>query len=58
MKNRLKAAQTGHSLLKRKSEALTRRFRDILKKIVDVRISSSSGYSDINVLVSTTVGET
>ncbi|RKO96477.1 hypothetical protein CXG81DRAFT_19720 [Caulochytrium protostelioides] len=33
MKIRLKGAQTGHSLLKRKSEALTRRFRDIVKRI-------------------------
>ena len=36
MKNRLKGAHTGHSLLKRKSEALTRRFREIVKKIDDV----------------------
>jgi vacuolar-type H+-ATPase subunit D/Vma8 len=36
MKNRLKGAHTGHSLLKRKSEALTRRFREILKKIDEV----------------------
>ncbi|KAJ3332185.1 H(+)-transporting V1 sector ATPase subunit D, partial [Kappamyces sp. JEL0680] len=33
LKNRLKGAHTGHSLLKRKSEALTRRFRDIVGKI-------------------------
>ncbi|KAJ3299868.1 H(+)-transporting V1 sector ATPase subunit D [Borealophlyctis nickersoniae] len=37
MKNRLKGAQTGHSLLKRKSEALTRRFRDIVKKIDEAK---------------------
>ncbi|KAL5039512.1 hypothetical protein BDV3_002903 [Batrachochytrium dendrobatidis] len=37
MKNRLKGAQTGHSLLKRKSEALTRRFRDILRKIDEAK---------------------
>ena len=36
MKNRLKGAHTGHSLLKRKSEALTRRFREIVKKIDEV----------------------
>jgi V-type H+-transporting ATPase subunit D len=36
MKNRLKGAINGHSLLKRKSEALTRRFRDIVRKIVEV----------------------
>lgn len=36
MKQKLKGAQTGHSLLKRKSEALTKRFRDIVKKIDDV----------------------
>ena len=38
MKNRLKGAQTGHSLLKRKAEALTRRFREIVKKIKDAKI--------------------
>jgi len=31
----LKGAQNGHNLLKRKSEALTRRFREITKKIED-----------------------
>lgn len=38
MKNRLKGAQTGHSLLKRKSEALTRRFREIVAKIDAVEL--------------------
>lgn len=33
MKSKLKGAQQGHSLLKRKSEALTKKFREILKKI-------------------------
>jgi V-type H+-transporting ATPase subunit D len=33
MKSKLKGAQTGHSLLKRKSEALTKRFRDITRRI-------------------------
>ncbi|KAI8812703.1 ATP synthase subunit D-domain-containing protein [Cladochytrium replicatum] len=37
MKNRLNGAQTGHSLLKRKSEALTRRFREIVKKIDEAK---------------------
>ncbi|KAF9132042.1 H(+)-transporting V1 sector ATPase subunit D [Mortierella sp. 14UC] len=37
MKQKLKGAQTGHSLLKRKSEALTKRFRDIVKKIDDAK---------------------
>lgn len=36
MKTKLKGAQQGHSLLKRKSEALTKRFRDITKRIDDV----------------------
>jgi V-type H+-transporting ATPase subunit D len=35
MKSKLKGAQNGHNLLKRKSEALTRRFREITKKIED-----------------------
>ncbi|KAJ1962111.1 H(+)-transporting V1 sector ATPase subunit D [Dispira parvispora] len=38
MKLRLKGAQTGHSLLKRKSEALTKRFRDIIKKIEEAKL--------------------
>ncbi|ODV78014.1 uncharacterized protein CANTADRAFT_53962 [Suhomyces tanzawaensis NRRL Y-17324] len=33
MKGKLKGAQQGHSLLKRKSEALTKRFRDITQRI-------------------------
>ncbi|KAI8848297.1 ATP synthase subunit D-domain-containing protein [Chytridium lagenaria] len=37
LKNRLKGAHTGHSLLKRKSEALTRRFREILRKIDEAK---------------------
>lgn len=35
MKNRLKGAQKGHSLLKKKADALQIRFRAILSKIVD-----------------------
>ena len=37
MKSKLKGAQTGHSLLKRKSEALTKRFREITKRIDDAK---------------------
>lgn len=37
MKSKLKGAQTGHSLLKRKSEALTKRFREILKRIDEAK---------------------
>ncbi|RMZ88867.1 hypothetical protein DV736_g3902, partial [Chaetothyriales sp. CBS 134916] len=37
MNTKLKAAQTGHSLLKRKSEALTKRFREILKRIDEAK---------------------
>jgi V-type H+-transporting ATPase subunit D len=37
MKLKLKGAQTGHSLLKRKSEALTKRFRGITVKIDEVK---------------------
>ncbi|KAJ1881264.1 H(+)-transporting V1 sector ATPase subunit D [Coemansia sp. RSA 1722] len=37
-KARLKGAQTGHSLLKRKSEALTTRFRVIVRKIEDAKL--------------------
>lgn len=38
MKLKLKGAQTGHSLLKRKSEALTKRFREIVKKIETAKL--------------------
>lgn len=37
MKGRLKAAQKGHSLLKRKADALQFKFRQILKKIVETK---------------------
>lgn len=36
MKMRLKGAQTGHSLLKKKADALQMRFRMILGKIIEV----------------------
>ena len=36
-KSKVKAAQTGHSLLKKKADALTKRFRTILAKITHVR---------------------
>ncbi len=38
MKVRLKGAQQGYNLLKKKADALTSRFRAILKKIVEVRV--------------------
>jgi len=38
MKSRLKGAQKGHSLLKKKADALQLRFRLILKKIIDTKI--------------------
>lgn len=37
MKARLKGAQKGHSLLKKKSDALTIKFRGILRKIIDTK---------------------
>lgn len=36
MKSRLKGAQKGHSLLKKKADALQMRFRAILSKIIEV----------------------
>ncbi|RDD40869.1 V-type proton ATPase subunit D [Trichoplax sp. H2] len=38
MKGRLKGAQKGHSLLKKKADALTLRFRAILKKMIDTKL--------------------
>lgn len=38
MKTRLRAAQKGHSLLKKKADALNMRFRSILGKIVEVSL--------------------
>ncbi|ELU17635.1 hypothetical protein CAPTEDRAFT_208389 [Capitella teleta] len=38
MKARLTGAQKGHSLLKKKSDALTVRFRMILKKIIETKV--------------------
>lgn len=38
MKTRLKGAQKGHSLLKRKADALNFRFRQILSKIIEVSL--------------------
>lgn len=37
MKLKLKGAQTGHGLLKRKSEALTKRFREITRRIDEAK---------------------
>ena len=39
-KTRLKGAQTGHSLLAKKRDALTTRFRAILRKVDEVRACS------------------
>ena len=36
MKGRLKGAKTGHSLLKKKADAMQMKFRSILKKIIEV----------------------
>jgi hypothetical protein len=41
-KLRLKGAQTGHSLLAKKRDALTTRFRAILKKVDEVRAYTPS----------------
>ena len=51
MKLRLKGAQTGHSLLAKKRDALTTRFRSILKKVDEVGIAVllakiHNGYDD------------
>jgi V-type H+-transporting ATPase subunit D len=42
-KSRLKGAQTGHSLLAKKRDALTTRFRQILKKVDEVGDAGDAG---------------
>lgn len=42
MKSRLKGAQNGHSLLKKKADALQMRFRMILGKIIEVFVATIS----------------
>jgi len=53
-KLRLKGAQTGHSLLAKKRDALTTRFRAILKKVDEV---CSSIASTAHILISLALGE-
>ena len=43
MKQRLKAANQGYNLLKKKADALTVRFRAILRQIVEVRVTAALG---------------
>ena len=46
-KLRLKGAQTGHSLLAKKRDALTTRFRAILRKVDEVRPVLCASYSRV-----------
>ena len=46
-KLRLKGAQTGHSLLAKKRDALTTRFRAILRKVDEVLYNCLVDYSNI-----------
>lgn len=48
MKIRLAGAQKGHSLLKKKSDALNMRFRGILKEIKDVKESLQDRFREAN----------
>lgn len=48
MKARLKGAQKGHSLLKKKADALQMRFRMILGKIVEVAFHELHVLFDVN----------
>lgn len=47
-KNRLKGANTGHKLLKKKSDALTVRIRMILRQIVDNKIIMGAALKEAN----------
>ena len=51
MKSRLKGAQKGHSLLKKKADALQMRFRLILKKIIDVSFGHTAEVARIHHLI-------
>ncbi|VEL11256.1 unnamed protein product [Protopolystoma xenopodis] len=48
MKARLKGAQRGHGLLKKKADALTLRFRSILKKIIEAKQSMGDIMKEAN----------
>ena len=48
-KLRLKGAQTGHSLLAKKRDALTTRFRAILKKVDEVRCTFVRFYLKLSI---------
>ena len=54
MKARLKGAQKGHSLLKKKADALTMRFRAILKKIIEVMYQQLYYISHVYIVMLTT----
>jgi hypothetical protein len=57
-KLRLKGAQTGHSLLAKKRDALTNRFRAILRKVDEVRASSPicvHGWLSYNLILHTLI---
>jgi V-type H+-transporting ATPase subunit D len=45
-KQRLKGAQTGHSLLAKKRDALMNRFRAILRKVDEVSLDLSFSHLD------------
>ena len=47
MKLRLKSAETGHSLLAKKRDALTTRFRAILRKVDEVRLARCIDHSSL-----------
>lgn len=51
MKGRLMGAQKGHSLLKKKADALQMRFRLILGKIIQVQLNILNIYINLLLIV-------
>lgn len=49
MKSRVLGAKKGHSLLKKKSDALTVRFRSLLRKIMETKGSIGDGFSEASI---------
>ena len=54
-KGKLKGAKTGYGLLKKKSDALTARFRSMLKEIYEIKVSIASDMQESNMALASAV---